>query len=264
MHCRRLFLQSLWVWSLFQAQQARAPSLTRHSRQAALTRPLVNQRSRRRSARRRNLRQMPPPEVAAKVFARYGIAKRKRSAYVIDQLIPARLGGSTTVENLWPEKRGDAASKDAVETSLHEMVCSGQVELAAAQQAIVSDWSTAQAAMEQAAAARKQAVAQFVAAAQAVEKQRQLDEFLASLPPPTTTRPPQAPPSNCPNGTYVNTAGNTVCQSVPKPGRSPSRSYCAVSRWHVQLLAESVWYMLESWRRGPVAVERTAACERAS
>ncbi|HEY1156589.1 MAG TPA: hypothetical protein VGE95_09905 [Arthrobacter sp.] len=33
--------------------------------------------------------------------------------------------------------------KDPVETKLHTAVCSGQVKLAAAQKAIVTDWTTA-------------------------------------------------------------------------------------------------------------------------
>jgi Protein of unknown function (DUF3761) len=171
-----------------------------------------------------------------KVFVRYGIAKRKRSAYVVDQLIPARLGGSNVVENLWPEKRAEAESKDAVEARLHDLVCSGQVDLAAAQQAIAADWSSAQAAMETAAATRKQGVAQYIAAVkaaekqaavdyvasvQAAEKQRQLEQFVRSLPPPTT-QPAQPAPSNCPNGTYVNSAGNTVCSPSQSSGGAPA------------------------------------------
>ncbi|POX44925.1 hypothetical protein [Streptomyces sp. Ru72] len=40
------------------------------------------------------------------------------------------------------------ASKDPVETELHTAVCSGKVTLAAAQQAIATDWITALAKLE--------------------------------------------------------------------------------------------------------------------
>jgi hypothetical protein len=164
----------------------------------------------------------PSSRVRASVFVRYEIAKRKRASYVVDHLIPANLGGSKALDNLWPQRRSDAVSKDSAESAVHDLVCSGLVDLAVAQQAIATDWSTAQSTMEQAATARKQAAAQFVAATQAAEKQRQLDQYLSSLPPPTTTPPPPPAPSNCPNGTYVNTAGNTVCSPYASPSGAPS------------------------------------------
>jgi cytochrome c1 len=155
----------------------------------------------------------------SRVYAAYRVAKGQKRKYVIDHLVPLELGGSNDRANLWPQLRADAEAKDTAEEALHGLVYSNQVDLAAAQPAIETDWSTAQATMEQAAAARKQQVAQYVAAMQAAERQRQLDDYLASLPPPTITTQPPAPMPNCPNGTYVNTAGNTVCSpySAPSP-----------------------------------------------
>ncbi|MGW1807139.1 hypothetical protein [Streptomyces sp. NPDC002078] len=69
-----------------------------------------------------------------------------------DHLISLQLGGDPNdYRNLWVEPADpDHASgsgvnnkKDPVETKLHTAVCSGKVTLQAAQQAIVSDWTTA-------------------------------------------------------------------------------------------------------------------------
>ncbi|MFF3516997.1 hypothetical protein [Streptomyces sp. NPDC002573] len=69
-----------------------------------------------------------------------------------DHLISLQLGGDPNdARNLWVEpadpghKPGGGINnkKDPVETKLHTAVCSGKVTLAAAQQAIVADWTTA-------------------------------------------------------------------------------------------------------------------------
>ncbi|WP_316771849.1 hypothetical protein [Streptomyces sasae] len=69
-----------------------------------------------------------------------------------DHLISLQLGGDPNdPRNLWVEpadpghKKGSGVNnaKDPVETKLHTAVCSGKVTLAAAQQAIVTDWTTA-------------------------------------------------------------------------------------------------------------------------
>jgi hypothetical protein len=70
-----------------------------------------------------------------------------------DHLISLELGGDPNdPRNLWVEPpspghrsgAGPNNPKDAVETRLHTAVCSGQVTLAQAQQAIASDWFTAE------------------------------------------------------------------------------------------------------------------------
>jgi hypothetical protein len=69
------------------------------------------------------------------------------SDYEEDHLISLELGGSpSSVLNLWPEPYAGsygARTKDQIENRLNELVCSGQLALAAAQHAIASNWWTA-------------------------------------------------------------------------------------------------------------------------
>ena len=64
--------------------------------------------------------------------------------YEEDHIIPLELGGSPRdPRNLWPQPRGgnpNASVKDALDNSLHALVCSGRVPLAVAQEAIAWDW----------------------------------------------------------------------------------------------------------------------------
>ena len=61
-----------------------------------------------------------------------------------DHLISLELGGSPTSPlNLWPEPYAGASGarvKDQVENKLHDLVCSGQLTLSAAQRAIAANW----------------------------------------------------------------------------------------------------------------------------
>jgi hypothetical protein len=67
------------------------------------------------------------------------------SDYEYDHLVPLELGGSSDVRNLFPEAHaGGSYTKDGVESRLNHVVCSGQVSLAAAQQAIATNWTTAE------------------------------------------------------------------------------------------------------------------------
>ena len=62
--------------------------------------------------------------------------------YEEDHLIPLELGGSpTSDQNLWPEAHPSSYTKDGVENTLNRAVCDGRVTLAAAQQAITSNWT---------------------------------------------------------------------------------------------------------------------------
>lgn len=79
----------------------------------------------------------------------FGYADRRMSDYEEDHLVPLDLGGSPTdPRNLWPEPRvaadgWNADLKDELEAVLARLVCSGQVPLAEAQQAIARDWIAA-------------------------------------------------------------------------------------------------------------------------
>ncbi|WP_405848430.1 hypothetical protein [Streptomyces sp. NBC_01518] len=83
--------------------------------------------------------------------ASYGFTGRMSDAEY-DHLISLQLGGDPNdYRNLWVEpadpghRKGSGVNnaKDPVETKLHTAVCKGKVTLAAAQQAIVTDWTTA-------------------------------------------------------------------------------------------------------------------------
>lgn len=60
-----------------------------------------------------------------------------------DHLVPLELGGANATSNLWVEPGSIPNPKDKVESRLHREVCAGQITLAAAQQAIATNWTTA-------------------------------------------------------------------------------------------------------------------------
>ena len=82
-----------------------------------------------------------------RVLQEYGMASARAEDYEIDYLIAPRLGGTEDIHNLWPEPYGanmwNARVKDALEERLHEMVCSGQLDLSTAQHDIATDWIAA-------------------------------------------------------------------------------------------------------------------------
>lgn len=94
----------------------------------------------------------PPVSVTRKEktanAASYGFAGNMHLAEY-DHLISLELGGDPNdPKNLWveppgPGQRGTYNEKDTVEAKLHTAVCSGKVRLAAAQDAIAGDWTTA-------------------------------------------------------------------------------------------------------------------------
>ncbi|MCX4744590.1 hypothetical protein OG455_03475 [Kitasatospora sp. NBC_01287] len=85
----------------------------------------------------------------AQQIVAYGYADTSMADYEEDHFIPLELGGSPTSPlNLWPEPHyntngGTSYGKDGVETKLKNAVCSGKVQLAPAQNAIATDWTTA-------------------------------------------------------------------------------------------------------------------------
>jgi hypothetical protein len=82
-----------------------------------------------------------------RVFQEYGIANASPQDYEVDYLIAPQLGGIDDIRNLWPQPYGtgvwNAQVKDALEERLHEMVCSGKVDLSTAQHDIATDWIAA-------------------------------------------------------------------------------------------------------------------------
>jgi hypothetical protein len=85
-----------------------------------------------------------PQAVKREVYREYGITSHGRGDYEIDHLIPLEFGGSNSVKNLWPESyrtsRWNARVKDRLENKLHELICSGQLDLKTAQQVIAANW----------------------------------------------------------------------------------------------------------------------------
>ena len=76
-------------------------------------------------------------------FSRYGLRNGKSTTEVLDHLIPVELGGTDSVENLWPEPaKGEwnAGQKDALEQKLLGLVCDGTLTVKQAQSAIKKNW----------------------------------------------------------------------------------------------------------------------------
>jgi hypothetical protein len=88
-----------------------------------------------------------PSSVQREVFNRYGIAKARPQDYEVDYLITPELGGADDIRNLWPQPYGaknwSASAKDQLEDRLHEMVCTGTLDLPTAQREIATDWISA-------------------------------------------------------------------------------------------------------------------------
>ncbi len=88
-----------------------------------------------------------PSDLKKAVYNEYGIPTHKPGAYEVDHLISLELGGSNSARNLWPEsylaKPLNAHVKDELENKLHALVCSGQLPIGVAQQAIAQNWPAA-------------------------------------------------------------------------------------------------------------------------
>ena len=79
----------------------------------------------------------------------YGQPATRSKTTELDHFVPLELGGANDVRNLWPEPsdepgHGVANTKDKVENDLNAAVCRGRVPLAAAQQAVAADWTSAE------------------------------------------------------------------------------------------------------------------------
>jgi len=81
------------------------------------------------------------------VYAEYGIPYPEPSGtYELDHLIPLELGGDNANANLWPQPASPAPGyhqKDELENTMHDLVCSGRLDLAEAQHEIASNWYAA-------------------------------------------------------------------------------------------------------------------------
>jgi hypothetical protein len=88
-----------------------------------------------------------PDALKREVWKEYGLNDVSANAYEIDYLVTPQLGGATNIRNLWPQSSlntvWNARVKDALEDRLHNMVCSGQLDLATAQREISQDWVAA-------------------------------------------------------------------------------------------------------------------------
>jgi hypothetical protein len=101
---------------------------------ARLTRAVICARGFHTSA----IRNVPQSEKFA-VEREYGLAPAYYGRSLeIDHIVPLELGGSNAIANLFPE-RGYGA-KDRLENRLHQLVCAGQMTLAAARVGIARDW----------------------------------------------------------------------------------------------------------------------------
>ncbi|HEY0791404.1 MAG TPA: HNH endonuclease signature motif containing protein [Chthoniobacterales bacterium] len=85
-----------------------------------------------------------PAELKRQVYAEYGVTSPGVGSYEVDHVIPLKLGGSNSIKNLWPESKltspWNAFVKDRLENRLHELVCSGRLDLKTAQRVIASNW----------------------------------------------------------------------------------------------------------------------------
>jgi hypothetical protein len=87
-----------------------------------------------------------PESVKSQAYQEYGITSRQPGEYEVDHLISLELGGSNSIRNLWPESytgEWNAHLKDSLENRLHDLVCSGSLDMKAAQQAIATNWIAA-------------------------------------------------------------------------------------------------------------------------
>lgn len=85
-----------------------------------------------------------PASVKRQVYTEYGITSHKTGDFEVDHLISLELGGSNSIKNLWPQsyktQPWNARVKDALENELHDEICKGTIDMAAAQKEIATDW----------------------------------------------------------------------------------------------------------------------------
>ncbi|HEX7511147.1 MAG TPA: hypothetical protein VF335_07605, partial [Chitinivibrionales bacterium] len=88
-----------------------------------------------------------PESVKKEVFAKYHISLSQAGQYVIDRLISVELGGSNDPKNLWPirnkTKPWNSHQKEMLSKRLLQLVCSKEISLKQAQNAIAKNWIAA-------------------------------------------------------------------------------------------------------------------------
>lgn len=88
-----------------------------------------------------------PKALRDQAYKSYGITSYQPGEYQLDHLIPLSLGGSNSIQNLWPQSNNtspwNARTKDALDQRLRKLVCSGQVDLKTAQREIATNWINA-------------------------------------------------------------------------------------------------------------------------
>jgi hypothetical protein len=85
-------------------------------------------------------------KVKSQIYDLYGIRADGPVAYNVDHLVPASLGGTNTIKNLWPQPLSGEwsyAEKNKLEKRLQKLVCSGEIELKKGQEEIARDWVSA-------------------------------------------------------------------------------------------------------------------------
>jgi hypothetical protein len=86
-----------------------------------------------------------PIALKCQVFDRYRI-NGYEVGYNADRLIPISLGGSNSIDNLWPQPLSGEwcwHRKNELEHRLRKLVCRGDLDLKKAQQEIATDWISA-------------------------------------------------------------------------------------------------------------------------
>ena len=82
-----------------------------------------------------------------RIMAEYGLPSGPHPAWELDHLVPLGIGGADDDRNLWPEPRRsieptyNAEAKDRLEWKLHDLICSGQIDVHEAQRSIAEDWT---------------------------------------------------------------------------------------------------------------------------
>jgi hypothetical protein len=66
-------------------------------------------------------------EMKLTISANYGLDEADWSSYEFDHYLPLGIGGSTDVDNLWPEPKDEAAGKDKLENDLYREMDAGTI-----------------------------------------------------------------------------------------------------------------------------------------